>query len=141
MTLRTTVGIASPVPVTKVWDYCQGLLGDPCCQHHELLSDGTQMHYQNERGQGLPALLSMDVAIDGPLVADSDDEEPHPFCLRVAFDTAYSYKTDTGESCSDLHRRLTAALGAWLDDQGADWWAQDEFTGTWHHRRPVPVAI
>jgi hypothetical protein len=52
--------------------------------------------------------------------------------IEVTFDTAYGYRGDGGESCSDLHARLLTALGQWLDARDLPWKWQNEFTGEWH---------
>lgn len=51
--------------------------------------------------------------------------------IEVTFDTAYGYRGDGGESCSDLHARLIRAFGQWLDARGLPWKWQNEYTGEW----------
>lgn len=63
-----------------------------------------------------------------------------PCNLVINFDTAYAYTDDEGRDCSDLHRYLTAELGAWLDSIGCDWWAEDEYWCEWYHRTPCPLT-
>lgn len=51
--------------------------------------------------------------------------------IEVTFDTAYGHKNDRGENCSQLHSRLVAELGKWLDTKGLPWKWQNEYTGEW----------
>ena len=97
----------------------------------------------NAPGQGLCALLDLSYRKDAPLRAPGDHYrycEPDecdggcaPACwLEVSFDTAYGYRGDNGEGCGDLHARLVAELGRWLDGKGVRWSWQNEFTGEIH---------
>jgi hypothetical protein len=54
--------------------------------------------------------------------------------IEVTFDTAYSYRGDNGEGCSDLHARIVTALGQWLDAKGLPWKWQNEYSGEWFDR-------
>jgi hypothetical protein len=72
---------------------------------------------------------------------DEDDRryvlrQPDPYFYRIVFDTGYGYD-ENGETCSDLHNGYTKILGDWLDEQGVDWVAYDEFTGEWG-KCPMP---
>jgi hypothetical protein len=51
--------------------------------------------------------------------------------IEVTFDTAYGYRSDSGEGCSQLHARLVAQLGKWLDQLALPWKWQNEYTGEW----------
>lgn len=53
---------------------------------------------------------------------------------EVSFDTAYSFRGEGDESCSDLHARLVTALGKWLDAREIPWKWCNEYTGEWSHR-------
>jgi hypothetical protein len=64
-------------------------------------------------------------------------EYPPPY-VDVRLDTTYGYLGEDGERCGDVHRRVTAGLGAWLDEQGIDWWCDNEYTGEWAQRTPGP---
>jgi len=112
----------------------------------------------NAPGQGLCALLDMSYRPDAPYRSaeqaashDEDicnlpsaswyDEESgpcdgsghSPACwLEISFDTTYGYKGDNGEGCGDLHARLVAELGQWLDERSVPWLWQNEFTGEIH---------
>lgn len=59
-----------------------------------------------------------------------------PCWVELSWDTAYSYRDKLG-GCGDLHRRITAAVGEWLDGQGIDWSAMNEYTGKWE-KCPMP---
>jgi hypothetical protein len=52
--------------------------------------------------------------------------------IEVTFDTAYGYRGEGGESCSDLHARLVTALGRWCDARDLPWKWQNEYTAEWH---------
>jgi hypothetical protein len=54
--------------------------------------------------------------------------------IEVTFDTAYGYRFEEGENCSQLHARLVAQLGNWLDERGLPWKWQNEYTGEWFDR-------
>lgn len=62
----------------------------------------------------------------------SDPTENGWAAIEVSFDTAYSYRGDGGESCSDLHARILTALGQWLDARNLPWKWQNEYTSEWH---------
>lgn len=112
-------------------------------------------------GVGLSALLDIRYGVDGPMQhvcgsdcevdpaggypTEADIEETHQWAARsptqngwaaieVTFDTAYGYRGEDGESCSDLHARLVTALGRWLDARGLPWKWQNEYTGDWFDR-------
>lgn len=51
--------------------------------------------------------------------------------IEVTFDTTYGYRSDAGEGCSQLHARLVAQLGRWLDERGLPWKWKNEYTGVW----------
>lgn len=55
-----------------------------------------------------------------------------PCWYEVSFDTAYGYKGPDGMGCGDLHARIVAELGAWLDAKGVRWKWRNEFTGEIH---------
>jgi hypothetical protein len=57
------------------------------------------------------------------------DGEP----VEVSIDTVYSYSGPDG-GCGDLHARVVAELGQWLDFKGVAWSWQNEFTGEVHQR-------
>lgn len=102
-------------------------------------------------GIGLSAWLLMKYRPGGPSMAEcprydhEDDEEyaqsvewhnGQPMnngfgCIQVNWDTAYSYRGPQGESCSELHAALIAALGVWCDKRGIAWKWKNEFTGEW----------
>ena len=98
-------------------------------------------HYATTCGQGLAAWLCVHHADDGPLEIVSaeeaeewDDEIPpcNKHCIRIDWDTGYAYRGRNGEGCGDLHARMVAAVGRWLDEQGLTWWWHDECRGEWH---------
>jgi hypothetical protein len=99
----------------------------------------------NKPGQGLCALLDISYRRADPLreadehakYCDGDTDDCFAPCgvpcwLEVSFDTAYGYKGDGGEGCGDLHARLVAELGQWLDGKGIRWQWRNEFTSEVH---------
>src|SRR5262249_37828790 len=98
----------------------------------------------NEPGQGLCALLDISYRKTAPLrapgshwrycepEADECDGTCAPACwLEVSFDTRDSYHGPEG-GWGDLHARLVAELGHWLDGKGIRWSWMNEFTGEIH---------
>ena len=145
MTLTTTMILQAPVPIEKLWAKA---LADLCAEpdardgEPEVL-DGdslvSRVTGQRERMtkpcQGLAAWLIMSWHPDGPLEPLLYEDELWPRGLiEVRWDTGYGTKDRR-----ELHRRLTASLGEWLDGQGCPWVAYDEFTGLWHERTPCPL--
>src|SRR5690606_25459508 len=101
----------------------------------------------NLPGQGLCALLDISYRPGAPLrtpeqAAEHDedicnlpcdgDRHPPACWLEISINTAYGYKGDNGEGCGDLHARLVAELGQWLDERGIRWSWKNEFTGDIH---------
>ncbi|WP_031467115.1 hypothetical protein [Sciscionella sediminilitoris] len=72
---------------------------------------------------------------------DSDPSENGWAQVVLSFDTAYGYRGDNGERCSELHVRLMSKLGKWLDDQGLEWKWCNEYTDEWHDRYDGMVAF
>lgn len=88
---------------------------------------------QTRPGQGLPAWLMVHYQPDGPLqpnvVPETEDEGRQTACYyRVNWDTGYGYDRN-GEGCGQLHARLVASLGHWLDQRRISWAWSNEFTG------------
>lgn len=148
MTLSTNLYIIEPTNPRKVFDFCLALLaedfdGEPQWDYTrkgegERFTASTS-HYATTCGQGLAAWLFVHHADDGPLMIAGDeweeDEVPPPcneHCVRINWDTAYSFRGRQDERCGDLHARMVATVGHWLDEQGLTWWWHDEFTGEHH---------
>jgi hypothetical protein len=157
MTLNTSIYVLGQVDHRRLFVECNKLIGahegirfedrqDGRWQDGEHIpAPGSPWSIFNEIDQGLCALLDVHYRPDGPLHAgtshwdDCDpgcDYAPHlqAHWLHVSFDTAYGYRGDNGEGCGDLHARLVAQLGQWLDRQGIGWKWQNEFTGEIHDR-------
>jgi hypothetical protein len=149
MTLSTDLVIIEPTNPRKVFDFALSLLaedfdGEPTWDYTRKGEGNPKYpastsHYATTCGQGLAAWLFVHHADDGPLtIADEyrEDDEPRPpcdkHCIRIDWDTGYSYRGKNGEGCGDLHARMVATVGHWLDEQGLTWWWQNEFTGEWH---------
>ncbi|MFF4600595.1 hypothetical protein [Amycolatopsis sp. NPDC001319] len=148
MTLNTSIAIGKPYPVRQVFDFCRELLntpeGTPFSEEHSSWRKGVKQIF-NPCGIGLPAWLWIYYGADGPMVEtpdDPSDEDEVEYIARtptkngwaameVTFDTAYGYRGPDGESCSQLHARLVAQLGKWLDAKGLPWKWQNEYTGEW----------
>lgn len=103
---------------------------------------GNAWSISNKIAQGLCAALDVYYRPDTPLrAADNgcewycdpgcDDEHTNPACwLEVSFDTAYGWRGKNDEKCGDLHAKLVAQLGQWLDERGIQWsWRNDHHGG------------
>jgi hypothetical protein len=125
MTLTTRIRIQTPEPVEAVWAEARRLIGGGDARFEERCWSGvtTRAHATD---QGLPALLWMHWTADGPLPAYGDG----PAIIEVDYDTGYAYQAN-GAGCGDLHAWLVRELGVWLEDRGARFRWQDEFTGEW----------
>ena len=144
MTLSTYVYVKDKVDHRALFTKCNQLIGaDEGVKFRE--DDDSIV---NEPDQGLCAWLLIHYGTDAPYVttahAAAHDEYCEPGCdggghyeracwAKVNFDTAYSYHGPDG-GCGDLHARLVAELGKWMDDQGIDWEWRNEFTGEVHQR-------
>jgi hypothetical protein len=136
MTLNTKIYVLDPGDYREVFTKCNQLIGS----HEGVEWTDSGSSIWNHLGQGLCAALDVDyTGIPEGGHADycepDDPEESHtrcfPYSLRVSFDTTYSYEDEYG-GCGDLHARLVATLGAWLDGKGARWLWENEFTGEIH---------
>jgi len=149
MTLATHVYVLDPIPPSEVLDKCRELLGAtarvPIQEREGYEGDGSRI-LGHPIGQGLPALLSIQHRSGAPLRTvesikahgrwcepdcDGSDHDGHPCFLDVDFDTSYGYQDDHG-GCGELHARLVAQLGQWLDAQGIRWEWRNEYTGDVH---------
>lgn len=143
MTLDTCVYLHDRIDYREVFVRCNQLIG---------ADEGTRFtdkdgSISNSPGQGLCAWLYVYHKGEAPLLRagehsrycepdePGEDDMPHSTCfphwLSVSFDTAYGYKGPDG-GCGDLHARLVAELGQWLDGKGVAWSWLNEFTGTVH---------
>ena len=153
MTLDTRVYVLDQVDHRELFAKCGQLIGS-----HEGIAftdeqdktwskgvgaaePGNPWTIGNKVGQGLCALLDVAYRPACPLRAagqhkewceEDDGCEGGSYCTpcwsEVSFDTAYSYR-EGGEGCGDLHARLVAELGQWLDAKGIRWQWKNEFTG------------
>lgn len=157
MTLDTRIFIQGEISYRDVFVKCNQLIGahegikftDEPVPHWENgerkrgPEDG-EWFIWNEPGQGLCALLDIHYRKDAALYASGDHYrycEPEddnceggcvpPCWLEVSFDTSYGYSGPDG-GCGDLHARLVAELGRWLDGKGVRWSWKNEFTGEIH---------
>jgi hypothetical protein len=152
MTLSTKVAIGKPYNVHEVFAFARTLIDTPngtpdAWADREPYADGTKW-MGNPSGLGLAAWLIVRYGVDGPMRHKCDewcDDETHEWAQKhpdengwaaivVDFDTAYSYRGEDGETCSDLHARLVTALGQWLDAKGLPWKWQNEYSGEWFDR-------
>lgn len=149
MTLSTSLVVIDPMDPKAVFDFTLALVAEdfprvPTWEHRppgERPGD-----YVTTCGQGLPAWLFVHYGTDGPLtyydreeVEEYGRDDPdftvppcNEHCIRINWDTGYSYRGPSGEGCGDLHARYIATVGRWLDEQGKTWWWHNEFTGEWH---------
>lgn len=158
MTLDTRIYIHGPVDYREVFVKCNQLIGahegirftdEPVADWQDGErkpgpEDGPWTIW-NEPGQGLCALLDMSYRKAAPLRRPGDHSRycdgPEDGCdgtgacgpcwLEVSFDTAYGYRGPEG-GCGNLHARLVAELGQWLDGKGIRWQWKNEFTGEIH---------
>lgn len=154
MTLNTTMLVLDPVSPEALWSKANELIvPDDVAQPTPVIDmdEGDWVLTRNPAGMGLRALLWMYVRKPGTGKGllydynhDSDEYETPgpdpriPDCYaEIQWDTAYAYRGDNDEGCSGLHRRITGAMGTWLDSQGIDWIAQNEYTGNWA-KCPMP---
>lgn len=69
---------------------------------------------------------------DEPLCEGMEGYAHRPACyIEVSMDTGYSYN-EGGLGCADLHARIVADLGRWLESCGVTWKWKNEFTGEIH---------
>jgi hypothetical protein len=146
MTLNTKVFILDRIDCREVFVKCNQLIGahEGIEFKDEPMGDDGRRSIWNRPGRGLCALLDVDYRPDGPLTTEGDhhvycepddEDSSHGWCfahwLQVSFDTTYSYHGPEG-GCGDLHARLVAELGRWLDSKGVRWSWENEFTGEVH---------
>jgi hypothetical protein len=141
VTLDTRIYVQGPVDHKALFLKCNQLLG----AHEGVRSSDDGKCISNEPMQDLDAWLIIhygDPLRDGtcprmPHEPDDDDDcwDHHkPACYaEVSIDTAYGYHGPDG-GCGDLHARIVAELGQWLDSKGIAWSWQNEFTGEVHER-------
>jgi hypothetical protein len=158
MTLSTHVYLLSEANPHEVFHACRRLLG---AQTHHGFTDSQEREYANgesypkpggywtlgnQSDLGLPAWLLMHYRPEGeplrtPEAAAQHDEDCEADCdgtyhrtacwMDIDFDTSYDYR-DANGGCGDLHARLVAQLGQWLDSKGIAWSCKNEFTGDIH---------
>lgn len=158
MTLDTRVAIGGPVDHLEVYTFVRELVATPGhIEPHQgdaYTGEGLR-RIGNPMGIGLCALIDVTYNPAGgpfPLhVHDQwchtqDDVDEHNAWVatdprengwahvEVSFDTTYGYRGESGETCSDLHARLVAALGQWLDARSLPWKWKNEYTGEWFDR-------
>ena len=149
MTLSTYVYVQDRVDIGQVFAKCNQLIGADegvRFSDSESWQGGGARTLANEPGQGLCAWLLVTYRPGSPLTTPQEAgqhlEDCEPDCdgadhydracwLQVNFDTAYSYSGPDG-GCGDLHARVVAELGQWLDERGARWEWRNEFTGEVH---------
>lgn len=143
MTLNTSVYVIGGVDVHAAFHKSRELLETPpdirVIDEPSSWNDG-QWDLRHPGGVGLDAWLWCHYKPDGPLRtpedvarAEAEDDYDGPACFfDLSFDTAYGYSDSQGRDCGGLHASLVARLGEWLDEHGARWGWQNEFTGEIH---------
>ena len=120
-----------------------GIEEDWCHKHGDSSPDVRWVMTRNHVAQGVAAWMYMSVAINGPghryNYPDEARSDLPPHHAEVSWDTSYGYRSNDGRftSASALHQHLSGRLGEWLDTQGIEWLAQDEYTGE-VAKRPAP---
>lgn len=153
MTLATSVHIQAPINHQLVFLKCREIIGIPAEHPFQIhadkglgwkdgewiasVPDGFRSALDVSHNHGQPLTTSCDEWCETP--CDYHANIP-PAYIDVRLDTTYGYRDENGWGCSDVHRDIVAKLGAWLDEQGVNWWAQDEFTGEWHERTACPLV-
>lgn len=159
MTLDTRIYVTDHIDLRELFTKCQSLLTPYDDQHRgpELQrSKAYPKSLDNEPMQDLPAWLMVHHGGERPYRTaeqsaghdycnhpstdyfDSDEptcaktEHDPPCWYEISYDTAYGYRDENGMGCGDLHARLVAELGAWLDAKGVRWMWKNEFTGEVH---------
>lgn len=138
MTLHTRIAVTSPgVDARAAFDHARDLIG--ATDRYVWREDGDG-GYSMQLGQGLPALMWVDVSDGQP---EQHDDWCEPDCsgeyhdlghyVMVHFDTGYAYTAPNGASCSDLHAWLVDEMGRWLTERGATWEWYDESGDGWNH--------
>jgi hypothetical protein len=141
MTLDTRIYIHGPADYREVFVKCNQLIG----ADEGVRFEDKPGNIWNKPGQGLCALLDVYYGQGGTALRKPGDHARYcdgeadecfspcgvPCWLEVSFDTAYGYRGPEG-GCGDLHARLVAELGRWLDGKGVRWSWQNEFTGEIH---------
>lgn len=172
MTLDTRVYVIDEIDLRELFTKCQSLLTPydearrtPDQQKSKLYPKSLD----NEPMQDLPAWLMVHTGGERPHRTaeqaavhdycnhpDSPDAEYYeadaPVCVKtehdpvcwyeISWDTAYGYRGPDGMGCGDLHARLVAELGAWLDARGVRWKWKNEFSGEVHegYERLIELA-
>lgn len=158
MTLATAVALRGGNP-RELFMHMREMIGTkPDTKIHEGTAylDAGFLRLSNPIGIGLPGILDVEYAPDGPMLAkpspDEDDDdrewrESDPTQngwagMEVGFDTGYSYRHEvTGATCDDLHAWFVLTVGKWADERGIDWQWKNEYTGEWHHGDRVEAAL
>lgn len=156
MTLSTYVLIGAPVDPKEVFDFLRPLVNTPEGTEvkegtYDLegtpLRDRTGECYRdnpcgvgadawlltNYRSDGNPICRPVDVDDDEEYVAEQAKDPRHTGFgyIEINFDTAYGYRNDRGENCSELHGRLIRELIEHLGPDVPVKW-RNEYTGEWH---------
>jgi hypothetical protein len=128
MALTTNLAITNPVNAELVFLAARRILEIPGEHPFGIGSIRTDGYIQSEPG-GFDAMLTVWFHA-GNLPIDVEGDEPVTY-VRVSFDTDLRHVSAAGENVEAVHRRLTAAMGAWCDSQGLEWWtAEDGAYGT-----------
>jgi hypothetical protein len=140
MTLDTRIYVHSRVDYREVFVKCNQLIG----AHEGIAFKDEPGMIWNKPGQGLCAFLDVTHGDGAPLrepgehakYCDGEAGECFAPCgvpcwLEVSFDTSYGYSGPEG-GCGNLHARLVAELGQWLDGKGVRWRWRNEFTSEIH---------
>lgn len=158
--MTTHIAILGAVPLKELFEHGRTLLGADdsiTWEDKEHFSDPGARSIFNNLGQGLPGIWNIAYRPDAPLRMEAHrcewDEaneryrcapEGQEFCgltngpacaLEASIDTAYSYKTDSGAWCGDLHAWFITEIAAWCAQRGADarWYAGEVSSELWEY--------
>lgn len=160
MTLDTTMRIFDKIDPEQLWAVAMELIvpedREGPLPKPKIETRGEWVQSMNPPGSGLSAWLMMYVKIgelDWVYPPTREDYEGWyaddytwdeyvaraglPYLVELSWDTAYGYQKHPGYGCSNLHYDVTKRVGEWLNSQGIDWIAQNEYTGEWA-KTPMP---
>lgn len=154
MTLNTHVVAVTPCDAHDLFNWCRDWLG--CDERHLFEDEPAKYHGDgawqilNKPNQGLAGWLWLYYRpnlepLRTPEQSAEHDEDCEPDCtgfpnvwhdpacwVDATLDTAYGYRGENGETCSQLHARWIFDMGQWFEERKIQWGWKNEFTGDWH---------
>ena len=144
MALSTDIKIVSAADKMEVFHCVRSILGIP--RNHPFRPFECCSFMGQRPLKSNPGIFGVDVIVAGAgrMSAEAIEEAkdqgynvgPLAWNVHVSLDTPYTYDGIHG-SASGVHNYVIAKLMEKMP--GLDFWAQDEFDGTWHHNA-IPYA-